>query len=294
MGPDGIDCGVAPGGFAAPAPRRAVCRYHGGKWRLAEWIIAHFPPHRYYVEPFGGGGSVLMQKPRSRCELYNDLDGEVVNYFRVLRDPASAARLAALLELTPFAHAEFKAAYEEPESEDPVERARQFFVRLSMGWGGRMKVANRSLRSRRGTANSTPATDFANYPRHIKSFTRRLIGVVIENRPALEVIDIHDDPDVLFYCDPPYLHHLRHDSGRDTYKYEMTDQDHIDLAEALGRVRGHVVISGYPSELYDDLYTRRGWVVKTKEHRAEKAKQVTECLWLSPRTAEVLASGRLF
>jgi DNA adenine methylase len=274
-------------------PNRAICRYHGGKWRLAKWIVNHFPAHRFYIEPFGGAGSVLLRKPRSRCELYNDLDGEVVNYFRVLRDPGLAARLAALLELTPFAADEFKAAYEPLETADQVERARRFFVRMSLGWGTRMRSVNRSLRSRKGNDNATPAKEFSNYPKHIKSFTERLRGVVIENRPATQIIARHDEPDALFYLDPPYLHHLRKDWGRNTYSCEMTDEDHVALAETLYQVKGYVVVSGYPSELYDDLYTRRGWVLQTKKHHVEMNKMTTEGLWLSPRTAQALG-GRLF
>jgi DNA adenine methylase len=270
-----------------------VCRYHGGKkWRLAKWIINHFPTHRYYVEPFGGAGSVLMQKPRSACELYNDLDGEVVNYFRVLRDQGLAARLAALLELTPFAADEFHAAYEPLETADQVEKARRFYVRMSMGWGTRMRSVNRSLRTRKGTDNATPAKEFANYPDHINAFTQRLRGVVIENRPALQIINRHDDHDTLFYLDPPYLHSMRHDWGNNTYSCEMTDEDHIALSEVLQKVKGYAIISGYLSELYDDLYTRRGWAVKTIRHRIDK-KWIVEGLWLSPKTAAAL-EGRLF
>ena len=267
---------------------RAVCRYHGGKWKLADWVISHFPRHRFYVEPFGGGGSILMKKPRSKCELYNDLDGEVVNYFKVLRSPELAAKLEAILRLTPFAREEYKEAYGAYDGDDPVEKARRFFIRLAMGWGTKMQSSTRAFRTRRGLDESTPAADFVNYPKHIKSFTDRLRGVVIENRSALDIIKLHDEPDVLFYCDPPYLKHLRANNGYGTYAHDMSDEDHIDLAEILYNVRGFVVISGYPSELYERLYTSQGWVRKVRSHRTELAYKSTECLWLSPRTAAAL------
>lgn len=98
---------------------RPVLRYHGGKWRLAPWIIQHFPPHRTYVEPYGGAASVLMRKPRSYAEVYNDLDGEVCSLFRVLREPASAVELRRLVALTPFARDEFALSY--VPSPDPIE-----------------------------------------------------------------------------------------------------------------------------------------------------------------------------
>ncbi len=114
-------------------PARPVLRWFGGKWKLAPWILSHFPAHRVYVEPFGGAGSVLMRKPRSYCEVYNDIDCEVVNLFRVLRDPGQAARLIADLELTPFSRDEFIAAYE--PAEDPAELARRLVMRSFMGFG---------------------------------------------------------------------------------------------------------------------------------------------------------------
>lgn len=269
-------------------PKRAVCRYHGGKWKLADWIISHFPAHRFYVEPFGGGGSVLMKKPRSRCELYNDLDGEVVNYFRVLRDPLQSVALKSLLELTPYAREELKEAFKPVVDGDPIERVRRFFVRMAMPMGGKMQCATRGFRTRRGLDNSSPATDYANYFQHINSFNRRLQHVVIENRPALEIIKDQDSEDTLFYCDPPYLKGLRNARGRETYLHDMEDGDHIALAETLHELKGFAIISGYPSDLYDHLFTKQGWTLKTHNAFADSGRKTIECLWLSPRTAEAL------
>lgn len=117
----------------AAAVTKPVLRYHGGKWRLASWIISHFPAHRVYVEPFGGAASVLMQKPRSYAEVYNDLDGEIVNVFRVLQCPEKRARLCEMLHFTPYARAEFMLAWE--PTDDPVEAARRVIIRAQMGFG---------------------------------------------------------------------------------------------------------------------------------------------------------------
>jgi DNA adenine methylase len=149
-----------------------VLRYHGGKWRLAPWIIEHFPTHRVYVEPFGGGGSVLMRKQRSYAEVYNDLDAEVTNLFRVLRDEATAIELARRVRLTPFARDEFLDAYN--GAEEPVERARRMVVRGFMGFGSAAatrdhKTGFRSNVTRSGT---TPAVDWVAWPDQISRICR--------------------------------------------------------------------------------------------------------------------------
>jgi DNA adenine methylase len=222
--------------MTAPAPTRPVLRYHGGKWRLAPWIIAHFPAHLTYVEPFGGAGSVLMRKPRSVAEVYNDRDEEVVNLFRVLRDPVRAAELRRLVELTPYSRVEFFASYE--PSEDPVERARRRVVRAAMAFGTtsgrRNRTGFRATPWRSGGA--TGVGDWVNYAEALEAFTARLRGVLLEGRPAAHVIEEYDAPDCLFYVDPPYPGHA-HDAAdgprERAYAHELTDDDHRRLAETL-------------------------------------------------------------
>ncbi|MGC1177024.1 MAG: DNA adenine methylase, partial [Candidatus Saccharimonadales bacterium] len=205
--------------------RRPVLRYHGGKWRLAPWIMTFFPSHRMYVEPFGGGGSVLMRKPRSYAEVYNDLDGEVVNVFRVLRDPLCSAMLEEQLRLTPFARDEFEDAYE--STSNPVEQARRTIIKAFMGFGSasihnttgfRTLATTRpptGFRSNSNRSGTTPAHDWANYPEQIANFCDRLAGIVIENRDARALISQHDNPEALFYVDPPYPFGTRSDHGKD-------------------------------------------------------------------------------
>lgn len=276
---------------------RPVLRYHGGKWKLAPWIIEHLPAHRIYVEPYGGGASVLMRKGRAYAEIYNDLDAEVVNVFRVMRNAETADALAESLWLTPFARDEFEAAYD-AEPGDPVDRARLTIVKSFMGFGSasihdtraqgmrtratkwRPPTSFRSDSSRSGT---TPACDWAGYPAQLTWFVERLRGVVIENRPALEVIAQHDANDALFYVDPPYVHSTRSGmrSRRDKgYRHEMTDGDHRALAELLHNLSGMVVMPGYPSDLYEDLYP--DWKRLERGHFAGSSPR-TEVLWISPR-----------
>jgi DNA adenine methylase len=270
--------------------RRPCLRYHGGKWRIAPWIISHFTPHLVYVEPFGGGGSVLLRKPRSFAEVYNDIDGEIVNIFRILQDPAGAAELRRLLALTPFARAEFELAYE--ATEDPVERARRSIIRAYMGHGSdglsndwrtgfRSKVYSTNTASRQ----RAPATnEWASYPDHVAAFAARLQGVVIENRDRAEVIDRHDSLETLFYVDPPYISHTRGRSSR--YRFEIGDEAHHALAATLHRVKGNVILSGYRSATYDDLYG--DWHRVEKHARADSGKQTVECLWIKSPAERLL------
>lgn len=266
---------------------RPILRYHGGKWRLAPWIVGHFPAHRVYVEPFGGGGAVLLRKPRSYAEVYNDRWGEVVNVFRVLRDPAQAERLRMLLELTPYARDEFVGTYQ-PDTDDPVENARRMILRSLAGFGS--ASANREhvtgFRPNSHRSGTTPAQDWRNYPAHVPAFVERLHGVTIENRTAAEVIEQHDSAETLFYVDPPYPHSTRGFRRRNSaYAHEMSDQDHETLAQQLRGVKGMVIVSGYRCELYDRLFA--GWTVSEKETHADGARDRIEVLWMNPACAKL-------
>ena len=255
-------------------PERPILRYHGGKWRLAPWIIAHLPPHRVYVEPFGGGGSVLLRKPRSYAEIYNDLDGEVVNVFRVARDRGE--HLQRALELTPFAREEFALSY--TPTDDPVEQARRTMVRSFMGFGSNSHNRATGFRANSNRSGTTPAHDWRNYPAAFASVIDRLRGVVIEHRDAVEVMRAHDGTETVHYVDPPYVASTR-DRGHD-YRHELTDADHVALAEQLHRMQGAVVLSGYASALYDDLYA--DWQRVERHAKADGARPRIEVLFLSP------------
>jgi DNA adenine methylase len=269
---------------------RPIMRYHGGKWRLAPWIIEHFPAHRCYVEPFGGAASVLMRKPRSYAEVYNDLDNSLVALFLVLRDPALAAELERVVRLTPFARAEFEAAYE--HTAEPVEAARRLLVRAAMGFGS--AAANRQHRTGfRGNttrSGSTPASDWGAYPDLIASFTDRLRGVVIERAEAATVLAKYDSRETLHYVDPPYPHGTRSFKARasgQVYNHEMSDDDHRALAAVLHSLEGMVVLSGYACELYDrDLFA--DWHRVERDTHADGARPRTEVLWLNPVAVRAL------
>lgn len=272
-------------------PTRPVLRWHGGKWKLAPWIISQLRTHRIYVEPFGGAGSVLVRKPRSYAEVYNDLDGEVVNLFRVLRDKAHADELCRVLLLTPFAREEFLESYE--PSSDSLEQARRLVIRCFMGFGSNShnSVQRSGFRSNSNRSGSTPAHDWANWPLCMGAIVERLRGVVIENRKATEVIAHHDSPETLFYVDPPYPWHTRQGIGagrkNHAYRHEMTDEQHRELANSLHQVEGMVVISGYPCEMYDaELYPE--WNRCERKAYADGARERIEVLWMNDAAANAL------
>lgn len=292
-----------------PVIRRPALRYHGGKFRLAPKLIAIFPPHRVYTEAFGGGASVLLLKPRAYSEIYNDLDGEVVNVFRVLQDRRGAKRLRELLTLTPYAREEFERSYEHTRSD--VERARRTIARSFMGFGSdsisRMKASCAGFNTRisstmstgfRWNANrsgTTPAHDWGHYPAHVQAFVERLQGVTIEQRDARVILAKMDSADALHYVDPPYPHSTRREGNgtapEHRYRWEMTDADHEGLAEVLRGLRGMVIVSSYPSEMYERLYADWRRVEWTSgqyvgaNHLANKAgspgQKRTECVWMN-------------
>lgn len=276
------------------APRRPLLRWHGGKWLLAPWIIDHFPGHRIYVEPFGGAASVLLRKSRSYAEVYNDLDDEVVNLFEVLRDEIAAKQLYSLLELTPYARTEFEKVWE--ITEEPVERARRLVARSFMGFGsnahsdmgrGHKTTGFRASSMRSG---STPAHDWRNYPEGLFALIDRLRGVIVERRPALQIMADHDGAETLHYVDPPYLPETRSRRNprnpKHQYRHELTREDHVELLDALRGLCGMVVLSGYPHALYDSALS--GWLRVEREALADGARKRVEVLWINPHCADRL------
>ncbi len=280
------------------APSRPLLRWHGGKWLLAPWVIGHLPPHRVYVEPFGGAASVLLRKPRAYAEIWNDLDGELVNLFRVLRGP-EAARLVEMLRLTPFARAEFEGAY--APCDEPVEMARRMIVRSYMGFGSTGATGGSTgFRAASNRSGTTPAHDWANYPMALPDIVARLAGVVVENGDAVAIMRRHDGPATLHYVDPPYVHATRSGGNpycaKHKYRHELSNADHGALIEALRELAGMVVLSGYPHPLYEAALA--GWRRVDRTALADGARERTEVLWINPAAARALdggiRQGRLF
>lgn len=265
---------------------RPVVNYFGGKWLLAPWIIEHFPPHLTYCEPFGGGANVLLRKARSKAEIYNDVDDDIVSLFQVLRDPPAAARLIELLELTPFARAEFNAAHE--ATVDPIERARRTIFRSFAGHGSSSMTAGfkTTFRATSLRSDTHPAASWATYPPSLKAVVARLRGVAIEHRPALAVMAQYDTADTLFYLDPPYVVGER--SGKHRYKHELSLEEHGALLSAALALKGMVVLSGYASDLYDDSLA--SWRRVRRFASIQGGGERTEVLWINPAACAALAA----
>lgn len=249
-----------------------------------------------YVEPFGGGASVLLRKAPAYAEVYNDLDDELVNLFRVLRDVEGSARLTELLRLTPYSRREFIEAYK--ESADPIERARRSVIRSFMGFGSASFVCQHrtGFRANSQRSGTTAAHDWGNYPGLMHALTERLRGVTIECKPAIEVIVQQDHEQTLHYVDPPYPHKTRSFKYRRTgqvYRHEMSDDDHRALAQVLRGVKGMVVVSGYPCDLYDrELFP--DWMRVTTGTHADGALERTEVLWMNRAAERAEVQGRMF
>jgi DNA adenine methylase len=278
-------------------PSRPALRYYGGKWKLAPWVISKFPKHRTYVEPFGGAASVLLRKPPSRVEVYNDLSDEVVNLFRVLRDKDQAKELRRLLDLTPWSRSEWLAAYE--LSDSPIEQARRTIV-LGAQSHNASKALSRKTNGWRSssTGDHKMPQDFKNYTEALQTVTLRMKDVLIENRDAKKVMAQHDSFETLHYVDPPYIGSTRSDS-RNTYQHELqTDEDHKALSDFLHKLKGYVILSGYKCDNYRKWYTDRGWLPTGKEAVTGAAKKghskKTEVVWLNPRAAAAQRQLKIF
>lgn len=273
---------------------RPVLRYHGGKFRLAPWILQFFPTHRAYVEPFGGGGSVLMLKAPCGAEVYNDLDDQIVNVFRILREPYKAAELQRRVALTPFSRSEFIRSYE--PAVDEMDAAHKIIVRAFMGHGSdsATRGARTGFRTKLTEGRYLPSHEWSTWADSIPAFTRRLASVTIECDCALKLIERMDEPGTLFYVDPPYLKSTRSAQqgrgGKPGYRFEMSDEEHRALAEVLRVRAGMVVVSGYPSPLYDELYA--GWQTFSRRAVADSAAFRTECVWINPACSEALERDR--
>ncbi|SFE88069.1 DNA adenine methylase [Paracidovorax wautersii] len=268
---------------------RPALRYHGGKFRLAPWIMQFFPTHHRYVEPFGGAAGVLLRKPRCHAEIYNDLDSDITNFFRVVRNPAQRAQLIEACQLTPYGREEWELAYE--HCDEPIERARRTAVRAAMGFGSAGATKGKTgFRIDTARAWSTAMHDWTGYPPNLAAIGERMTGVLIENRPAIDVMRQHDAPTTLHFVDPPYLHETRVMRGASScYRHELTATEHAELLEQLCDLQGMVVLSGYPSDLYQ--HHLAGWTQHTTKSRISAGRGTvvrTESAWLNPACAAAL------
>ena len=273
-----------------------VFGWYGGKYSHLDWLAPLLPPCEHYCEPFAGSAAVLLNREPSPVETYNDLDGEVVNFFRMLR--CGKDELIRAITLTPFSREEFARACELDPNASDLERARRFFVRarqVRTGLAQKATIgrwANCKNTSRAGM--SGVVSRWLGSVDHLPWVAERLLRVQIENRPAVDVIRLYDSETTLFYCDPPYIHSTRGD--KNAYGIEMTDQDHRDLAEVLNGARAKIAVSNYQCDLMDELYPLGKWrkhVAQPKTNHATKGTR-TEVLWTNYEIEELRREKGLF
>jgi DNA adenine methylase len=268
------------------ARRRIAFGWYGGKFSHLEWLLPLLPVPpacHHYCEPFAGSAAVLLNRPPAMVETYNDLDGEVVNFFRVLRD--HKRQLTQAIALTPFSREEFAAACVLDPRLPALERARRFYVRARQVRTGLAQSAtvgrwaNCKETSRAGM--SGVVSRWLGGVEMLPEIAVRLLRVQIENRPAVDMIRLYDSKRTLFYCDPPYVHATRGDSR--AYSGEMSDQQHIELAAVLHSASGMVAISNYDCPLMNRLYPAPQWRKIVGAHRtihSTKSRRV-EVLWMN-------------
>ncbi len=254
---------------------KPILKYTGAKWKIADWIVSYLPDHVHYVEPYCGSAAVFFSKKPSTHEVLNDLNGSIVNLFTVIR--TRSEELAQALEMTPWAEAEYKAVERDYTDPDPVEHARKFLIRCWQAHGGTLyQVSKWKHNGLHG--NAYPVRTWQQLPTRILAAASRLKDAEIRNKPALDMIDYYNAPDVLLYVDPPYIHATR---ARKYYPDEMTDDDHSTLIDHLITHRGAVVLSGYAHPLYDARLA--DWYRVTLPTAGEHGKQHLEVLWLNER-----------
>jgi DNA adenine methylase len=256
--------------------------WYGGKYSHLNWLLPLLPKTTHFCEPFGGSAAVLLNREPAPVETYNDIDSEVVNFFRVLRDQQEA--LIQAIGLTPFSREEFDLAISQPtEDISDLERARRFFIRARQVRSGLAQTAssgrwaNCLLTSRAGMGGAV--SRWLGSVEGLSEIVQRLLRVQIENAPAIDVIKRYDSTETLFYCDPPYPHDSRGDNN--AYAYEMTNEQHRELAKTLHQVKGKVAISGYHGDLMDELYADWHCVEAQPKNCHTSKGERTEVLWVN-------------
>lgn len=266
--------------------------WYGGKNTHLSWLLRLLPRTTCYVEPFGGAASVLINREPCEVEVYNDIYQDVVIFFRVLRDHAD--ELIRRIRLTPYARAEFALACDrEHQPEDPIERARLFYVRASQVRIGLAQIATPGqwgfTRAHSAGGMASTVHSYLRGMDDLAAIAERLMRVQIECRTALDVIRLYDSPETLFYCDPPYVMASR--PGGKGYAHEMTDDDHRALAEALNSAQGMVAVSGYEGDLMDELYAPPKWFKNFGPERSLSSSRYgrmqREVLWTNYNAREI-------
>jgi len=258
-------------------------KWHGGKYYLAKKIIALMPPHTHYVEPYAGGLAVLLAKdPNGISEVVNDINGQLINFWRVLRDSEQFAKFERIINFIPLSRQEWEdaAIAQKTPTGDPVTDAVNFFVLCRQSLAGRMKSFTPLTRSRTRRGMNGNVSEWLSAVSGLEAVHERLKRVVVENDDALNVIRREDGLNNLFYIDPPYLHETR--TSKDVYQYEMTEQQHEELLNTITKLKAKVMISGYESKLYKKKlmgWNRHSFNLPNNAAGGDKKQRKEEIVW---------------
>lgn len=258
--------------------------WYGGKFSHLDFILPNLPENaRHFCDVFGGSAAVIINRHPARVETYNDIDSELVNFFKILRDSETSESLIRAIGLTPFSREELMLACQPVSGLDALERARRFFVRARQTRTGLAQTSSEGrwahclLTSRAGMAGAV--SRWLGSVEGLAEIVQRLQRIQIENAPALEVLKRYDSPETLFYVDPPYVHHARGDAN--AYAVEMTDAQHVQLAEHLLEIKGRFALSGYRNAIYDDVLRNLRRIEAPAKLCHSVRQQRQECLWVN-------------
>lgn len=268
-------------------------KWHGGKYYLASKIVAMMPAHQQYVEPFFGGGSVLLAKdPSNVGEIANDLNGQLTNFWKVLQDEKLFERFYRIMQAVPFSENEWREAHEKLNKvEEPVEQAAAFYIECRQSMAGRRAAFAPMTKTRLRQGMNEQAAAWMSVVDGLPAVHERLRRVAILNRDALKVIEQFDTPNTLYYLDPPYVHATRHTTA-EYGEQEMHDEKHVELLDLLLTLKGKVMLSGYPSPLYDEKlahWHKVDFDLPNNSAAGDSKERMTERVWcnFAPETGNV-------
>ncbi len=259
---------------------KPILKYPGAKWSINRWITSFFPRHKHYLEPYCGSAAVFFNKTPAVHEVLNDINGDIVNLFRVMR--YRGGELAYAIDMTPWSEEEYHLSEHCCTDGDELENARRFLVWCWQAHGIQLGKSSSGWKHNGLNGRAYPARFWKDLPDRILAAVDRLKDAEIRNRPALELIAYYNDPECLIYGDPPYILSTRLSQGH--YTHEMTDDEHIALLNALDVHRGPVILSGYEHPLYTNRL--QGWHKVTTPAVTEHGNTRMEVLWLNQKAAQ--------
>lgn len=274
---------------------RSIIPWYGGKYYQFKELVKYFPQHWTFIDGFGGGGQVIMNKFPSKVEIYNDINSSLYNFYSVLKDESNIDRLKYILTLSPYSNKEFENSNDYKDEPDPVLSAAKFYIRLKQSFNYSFKTWSMNKKpSRRGMAKVV-SSYLHDIDEHLPKVIERLRQIQLMNEDFIEMMPKFSNDSYFIYLDPTYIPDAR--TAKNVYEYEMTIQQHEDLLKAMLNNNSKIMISGYDSELYNDMlsnwrkieignYVKRAALVKQTENKSIG----TEYIWINYSDSEIVGN----